>query len=54
VYDPQMTFTILSGRWVGHTGCPVKSSTKSGHPTYSTKSTEDYFHRGKVDGASQS
>jgi hypothetical protein len=32
VCDPPMTFTILSGRWVGNTGCPVKSSTKGGHP----------------------
>jgi hypothetical protein len=32
VYDPPMTFTILSGRWVGYTGCPAKSSTKGGHP----------------------
>jgi hypothetical protein len=32
VYDPPMTFTILSGRWVGNTGCPAKSSTKGGHP----------------------
>jgi hypothetical protein len=30
VYDPLMTFTFLSGRWV--TGCPAKSSTKGGHP----------------------
>jgi hypothetical protein len=22
----------LSGRWVGNTGCPAKSSTKGGHP----------------------
>jgi hypothetical protein len=29
---PPMTFTILSGRWVGNTGCPAKSSTKGGHP----------------------
>jgi hypothetical protein len=28
VYDPPMTFAILSGRWVGDTGCPTKSSTK--------------------------
>jgi hypothetical protein len=28
VYDPPMTFTILSGMWVGNTGCPAKSSTK--------------------------
>jgi hypothetical protein len=28
VYDPPMTFTILSGRWVDNTGCPAKSSTK--------------------------
>jgi hypothetical protein len=28
VHDPPMTFTILSGRWVGNTGCPAKSSTK--------------------------
>jgi hypothetical protein len=34
VYDPPMTFTILSGRWVGNTGCPAKSSTKGGHPRY--------------------
>jgi hypothetical protein len=33
VYDPLMTFTILSGRWVGNTGCPAKSSTKGGHPS---------------------
>jgi hypothetical protein len=32
VYDPPMTFTILSGRWVGDNGCPAKSSTKGGHP----------------------
>jgi hypothetical protein len=32
VYDPPMTFTILSGRWVGNTGCLAKSSTKGGHP----------------------
>jgi hypothetical protein len=32
VYDPPMTFTILSGRWVGNIGCPAKSSTKDGHP----------------------
>jgi hypothetical protein len=32
VYDPTMTFTILSGRWVGNTGCPAKSLTKGGHP----------------------
>jgi hypothetical protein len=32
VYDPPMPFTILSGRWVGDTGCPAKSSTKGGHP----------------------
>jgi hypothetical protein len=34
VYDPPMTFTILSGRWDGNTGCPAKSSTKRGHPTH--------------------
>jgi hypothetical protein len=28
MYDPPMTFTILSGRWVGNTGCPTKLSTK--------------------------
>jgi hypothetical protein len=33
VYDLPMTFTILSGRWVGNTGCPAKLSTKGGHPT---------------------
>jgi hypothetical protein len=33
VYDPPMTLTILSGRWVGNTGCPAKSSTKGGHPS---------------------
>jgi hypothetical protein len=27
MYDP-------IGRWVGNTGCPAKSSTKGGHPTY--------------------
>jgi hypothetical protein len=32
VYDPPVTFTILSGRWVGNTGCPAKPSTKGGHP----------------------
>jgi hypothetical protein len=32
VYDPSVTFTILSGRWVGNTGCPAKSSTKGGQP----------------------
>jgi hypothetical protein len=32
VYDPPMTFTILSGRWVDNTGCPANSSTKGGHP----------------------
>jgi hypothetical protein len=34
VYDPPMTFTILSGRWVGNTGCPAKSSTKCGHASW--------------------
>jgi hypothetical protein len=34
VYDPPMTFTILSGRWVGNTGCPAQSSTKGGHPNH--------------------
>jgi hypothetical protein len=34
VYDPPTTFTILSGRWVGNTGCPAKSSSKGGHPIY--------------------
>jgi hypothetical protein len=34
VYDPPMTFTILSGRWVGNTGCPAKSSSKGGHPKW--------------------
>jgi hypothetical protein len=33
VYDPPIIFTILSGRWVGNTGCPPKSSTKGGHAT---------------------
>jgi hypothetical protein len=33
VYDLPMTFMIPSGRWVGLTGCPAKSSTKGGHPT---------------------
>jgi hypothetical protein len=33
VNDPPMIFTILSGRWVGNTGCPEKSSSKGGHPT---------------------
>jgi hypothetical protein len=32
VYDPPMICTILSGRWVGNTVCPAKSSTKGGHP----------------------
>jgi hypothetical protein len=32
VYVLPMTFTILSGRWVGNTGCPAKSSMKGGHP----------------------
>jgi hypothetical protein len=32
VYDPPMTFTILSGRWVGNAGCPAKSCSKGGHP----------------------
>jgi hypothetical protein len=32
VYYPPMTYTILSGRWVGNTGCPAKSSTQGGHP----------------------
>jgi hypothetical protein len=26
-------FTVLSGRWVGNTGCPAKSPTKGGHPS---------------------
>jgi hypothetical protein len=34
VYDSPMIFTILSGRWVGNTGCPAKSSTKGGHPSW--------------------
>jgi hypothetical protein len=37
VYDSPMTFTILSGRWVGNTGCPAKSSTKGGHPKLYSK-----------------
>jgi hypothetical protein len=32
VHDPPMTFTILSGRWDGNTGCPAKSPTKGGNP----------------------
>jgi hypothetical protein len=41
VYDPPMTFKILSGRWVGNTGCPAKSLTKGGHPRYHvTRSVE--------------
>jgi hypothetical protein len=36
-----MTFTILSGRWVGNTGCPTKSSTKGGHPTKPVRQHED-------------
>jgi hypothetical protein len=32
VYDPPMTFTILSGRWVSNTGYPSKLSMKDGHP----------------------
>jgi hypothetical protein len=36
VYDPPMTFTILSGRWVGNTGYPAKSSAKGGHPNANT------------------
>jgi hypothetical protein len=44
VYDPPMTFTILSGRWVGNTGCPANSTTKVGRPNngyskYKGKST---------------
>jgi hypothetical protein len=31
VYDLPMTFTVLSGRLLGNTGCPAKSSTKGGH-----------------------
>jgi hypothetical protein len=38
VRDPPMTFTILSGRWVGNTGCPAKSSTKGGHPNHERSS----------------
>jgi hypothetical protein len=34
VYDTPMKCMILSGRWVGNTGCPAKSSMKGGHPTY--------------------
>jgi hypothetical protein len=34
VYDPPMTFTILSGRLVGDTGCPAKTSAKGGHPRW--------------------
>jgi hypothetical protein len=43
VYDPPMTFTILSGRWVGNTGCPAKSSTKGGHPNSHTYITYMYI-----------
>jgi hypothetical protein len=39
VYDLPMTFTILSGRWVGNTGCTAKSSTKGGHPTSKVSTT---------------
>jgi hypothetical protein len=31
VYDPPMTFKILSVRWIGNTGCPAKSSAKGSH-----------------------
>jgi hypothetical protein len=46
VYDPPMTFTILSDRWVGNTGCPAKSSTKGGHPTGTYNLTQDPNHGG--------
>jgi hypothetical protein len=39
VYDLPMTFMILLGRWVGNTGCPAKSSTKGGHRTGDTASS---------------
>jgi hypothetical protein len=39
VYDPPMTFTIISGRWVGNTGCPAKLSTKGGHPSQTVDNT---------------
>jgi hypothetical protein len=43
VYDPPMTFTMLSGRCVGNTGCPAKSSTKGGHPSGAcNKNKTDY------------
>jgi hypothetical protein len=34
MYEPSMTFTILSGRWVGDSGCPAKSSIR--WPRYSS------------------
>jgi hypothetical protein len=37
VYDPPVTFTILSDRWVGNTGCPAELSTKGGHPDVYTE-----------------
>jgi hypothetical protein len=45
VYDPPMTFTILSDRWVGNTGCPAKSSTKGGHPNCNESS--EYLQGGE-------
>jgi hypothetical protein len=44
VYDPPVTFTILSGRWVGDTGCPAKSSAKGGHPTQTQLTMENIHH----------
>jgi hypothetical protein len=45
VYNLPMTFTILSGRWVGNTGCPAKSSTKGGHPRSNLEDRHSHVHR---------
>jgi hypothetical protein len=44
VYDPPVTFTILSSRWVGNTGCPAKSSTKVGHPGLGAQKCDRSVH----------
>jgi hypothetical protein len=48
VYDPPMTFTILSGRWVGNTGCPTKSSMKGGHPNCASMGILRFTTLGKI------
>jgi hypothetical protein len=43
VYDPPMTFTILSGRWVGNIGCPAKYRRRKVVTLISNSVAESFF-----------